>query len=328
MRYWWVNQNQTFAHERAGGYLWSPKRAAGGRRNHFYNTMREVQPGDLVLSFRSTRIVAVGVAKSWCYESPKPVEFGSAGLNWEAVGWRVDVHWTDLQHQVRPAEHIGALRHTLPERYAPLQRDTGHGLQGVYLAEVPAPMMQVLAGIIGYELRLLMDAPPAPLPERVAERPEAAESLKRTWEDHLEKRIITDPYLESTERSALVNARRGQGRFRENVLAIEKACRVTRVDNPEHLVASHCKPWRHADNGERLDGENGLMLTPSIDHLFDRGFITFEDGGLLVVSPVADGASLRRMGVDPGARIIVGTFSSGQKAYLDYHRNEIFLSAG
>jgi len=40
-----------------------------------------------------------------------------------------------------------------------------------------------------------------------------------------------------------------------------------------HLVASHCKPWRDSTNGERLDGENGLLLTQSIDHLFDRGFI-------------------------------------------------------
>ena len=30
MRYWWVNQNQTFRQELAGGYLWSPKRNANG----------------------------------------------------------------------------------------------------------------------------------------------------------------------------------------------------------------------------------------------------------------------------------------------------------
>ena len=41
----------------------------------------------------------------------------------------------------------------------------------------------------------------------------------------------------------------------------------------EHLVASHTKPWRDSTNEERLDGENGLLLTPTIDHLFDKGFI-------------------------------------------------------
>src|SRR5579859_882632 len=72
-------------------------------------------------------------------------------------------------------------------------------------------------------------------------------------------------------RQAIVNARRGQGLFKQRVMAIERRCRVTLVENPLHLVASHCKPWRDATNEERLDGENGLLLTPFIDHLFDRG---------------------------------------------------------
>jgi putative restriction endonuclease len=50
MRYWWVNQNQTYRHEIGGGYLWSPKRNANGARNPFYESMREVAPGDLVFS--------------------------------------------------------------------------------------------------------------------------------------------------------------------------------------------------------------------------------------------------------------------------------------
>ena len=56
MRYWWVNQNQTYRHEVGGGYLWSPKRNANGARNPFYESMREVAPGDLIFSFMDTRI--------------------------------------------------------------------------------------------------------------------------------------------------------------------------------------------------------------------------------------------------------------------------------
>lgn len=93
MRCWWVNQNQTFRHEVEGGYLWSPKRNANGVRNPFYETMREVSPGDLVLSFVDTRIAAIGVAASYCYESPKPLEFGEAGAYWNNVGWRVRVNF-------------------------------------------------------------------------------------------------------------------------------------------------------------------------------------------------------------------------------------------
>jgi hypothetical protein len=147
------------------------------------------------------------------------------------------------------------------------------------------------------------------------------------WEGKLEHEVATDTSIPETTRETIVQARRGQGLFRDRVTAIEKRCRVTGVENPVHLIASHCKPWRDADNEERLDGENGLLLTPSIDHLFDRGFIGFEDGGRLIVSPVAHGPSLLPMGVDAGQPINVGGFTSGQKRFLDFHRNSDLLQA-
>src|SRR2546425_8113392 len=93
--------------------------------------------------------------------------------------------------------------------------------------------------------------------------------------------------------------------------------------DPIHLRASHCKPWRDSSNDERLNGENGLLLTPSIDHLFDRGFISFEDAGTLIVSPVAHKPSLNRMGVETDHVVNVGSFTEGQRPFLDYHRNAV-----
>jgi len=76
-----------------------------------------------------------------------------------------------------------------------------------------------------------------------------------------------------------------------------------------------------------LNGDNGLLLTPSIDHLFDRGFIGFEDNGELIISPVAHRASLERMGIETKAVVNVGGFSSGQKSFLDFHRKMVLLKA-
>jgi hypothetical protein len=73
-------------------------------------------------------------------------------------------------------------------------------------------------------------------------------------------------------------------------------------------------------NEERLDGENGLLLTPTIDQLFDRGFIGFENSGELIVSPVAHAPSLNRMGVATDRVVNVGTFTTGQKHFLEFHR--------
>jgi putative restriction endonuclease len=76
MRYWWINQNQTYRHEVGGGYLWSPKGKTHGERNAFYEFLRELAPGDVVFSFRDTVVAAMRIARSYCYESPKAGEFG------------------------------------------------------------------------------------------------------------------------------------------------------------------------------------------------------------------------------------------------------------
>ena len=278
MRYWWVNQNQTFRHEIEGGYLWSPKRNKNGARNPFYETMREVAPGDLIFSFTDTKILAVGIAQSYCWESPKPLEFGTAGANWENIGWKVKVSFARLANVVRPKDHMGILRPLLPAKYSPLQPD-GNGLQSVYLTEVPASFAGALMGLIGQEVEpiALVARDVSPIP---------TDDLD-VWESRLEQDLVNNIAIPETDRLAIVRARVGQGLFKERVGNIELKCRITGVENPAHLIASHCKPWRDSTNDERLNGENGLLLTPSIDHLFDRGFIGFEDNGTLIISPVA-----------------------------------------
>lgn len=320
-RFWWVNQNQTFEQEVGGGYLWSPKRNSNGVRNRFYENMREVAPGDIIFSFFKTRIPAIGVAVSYAYECPKPSEFGGAGPNWSRIGWKVETCFTRLDYLVRPKEHIDVLRPLLPERYSPLQAN-GNGLQQVYLAEVSQSFAEVLAGLIGQEYQVILGTTRLPNALEI-------EHLQRRgldeWEDHIEEEISSSGAIPETQRIALVKARRGQGTYRKNLLRIEKQCRITKVDNPIHLVGSHIKPWRDCSNEERLDGENGLLLTPSIDHMFDRGFISFNGSGELLVSPRADYVSLSRMGLPVKEHINVGEFTSEQRSYLEFHRDQVLL---
>lgn len=323
MRYWWVNQNQTFEQETRGGYLWSPKRNANDHRNPFYEFMREVAPGDVVFSFYDTRIHAIGIAESFCYECPKPAEFGAAGPNWATVGWKIDVRFARVSAPIRPAEHMNVLAPLLPAKYAPL-RPNGHGLQSIYLTALEANFALTLLTLLGPEARAI--AADAQVLDKAFDSTRAPGQGQTEWEEHLVDAIRDQPIAE-TEKSALILARRGQGLFKQRVRQVEKSCRITGVDRVEHLRASHCKPWRDSTHAERLDGENGLLLTPSIDHLFDRGFISFESNGRLLVSPVADGESLKRMGVRVDTEVNVGTFSSGQRRFLEFHRERVFLEA-
>jgi putative restriction endonuclease len=322
MRYWWVNQNRTFRQEIAGGYLWSPKRNANGGRNPFYESMREVAPGDLIFSFVDTRLAAFGIAKSYCWESPKPAEFGSAGQNWENVGWRVNVSFVPLLNKIRPKDHMEVLRAVLPDRYSPLQAN-GNGIQSIYLTELSLNFAEVLSGLIGNEVRPLFAGGEVDVAVKDG-RIVTGDDLD-VWERRLEEQVESDVSVTETDREAIVRARVGQGLFKQRVMQIETYCRITGVDNLSHLVASHCKPWRDSSNEERLNGENGLLLTPSIDHLFDRGFIGFENSGDLIISPVAHKPSLQRMGVETNRSVNVGKFTEGQRHYLDYHRNSVLL---
>jgi len=320
MRYWWVNQNQTFEQELGGGYLWSPKCKANGARNPFYEQMREVSPGDLVLSFQGTYIRAVGMARSFAYECPKPTEFGTTCANWSQVGWRVDVSFSMLRHQIKPSDHMELLRTELPGKYSPL-KPNGHGMQSVYLTAVPHGLMHALASLIGQEITQLIDA----RVEELTPHDLASDEGLVKWEERIRENLQRDTTIDQTEKEQVILSRRGQGRFKQNVGAFESYCRITKVDRVAHLRASHIMPWRDCHSNEaRLDGENGLLLTPSVDHLFDRGFISFENSGRLLVSPVVHAESLLKMGI-PEQGHDCGGFTEGQRKYLEFHRDSVFL---
>lgn len=319
MRYWWVNQNQTYTAEIAGGYVWSPKRRADGAQNQFYENMREVAPGDVVFSFNNTLIAALGIAASTCFEAPKPAEFGA---QWSNLGWKVNVDWHIVEQPIRPKDHINRLRPHLPPKYSPLGED-GNGRQAVYLAEIGDGFANELLALVrenGNSVAFLDADMRASI---LAGRMEA----ERAAIDAVVERELSESPIEETEKEQLIMSRRGQGRFRQRVAQVERRCRVTHIDAPAFLIASHIKPWRVCNNDERIDGNNGLLLAPHIDFLFDRGYISFEDNGDLIRSPVLDVGVLTRFGLPADGPVNCGTFTEGQRAYLAHHRREVLLRA-
>lgn len=141
-------------------------------------------------------------------------------------------------------------------------------------------------------------------------------------ENAAEQQIQQRTDIGPTEKLNLIKSRRGQGIFRENLEKIEKRCRVTGVLDRRHLRASHIKSWRVCDDREKLDGSNGLLLSPHLDHLFERGYISFSDNGELLVSKDLNRAVLASWGITLPRN--VGAFSQEQRRYLEYHRAHAF----
>ena len=326
-RYWWVNHKQTVRQEIEHQYLWSPKRSKRAR-NRFYENMRLASPGDLVLSYADGLVRYVGRVAEFAFTAPKPSEFGSTGANWSDEGWLLPVFWTEIHPAVRPKDILDVLGPLLPDTHSPIRPETGDGNQGAYLAEIGKSAFDAVVAETAVNYTLL---------RRGGENSLTFQAVKETLDDKVQESIEANAGLDSTERQAVIQARRGQGRFRANVEAVERHCRLTKITNPTLLIASHIKPWRSCKTAnERLDGMNGLLLTPDADLLFDRGFITFEDEGDVIVSPRFDSEDLRRLGLGDLVMHRLGfgeaqrpwqteAFGERQRQYLAYHRAEVYV---
>ena len=125
-----------------------------------------------------------------------------------------------------------------------------------------------------------------------------------------------------TTREQLVQARLGQGEFRQALIAHWRGCAVTGCSILEALKASHIKPWRVSSKAERLNPDNGLLLTANLDALFDAGLITFSDGGMLRISSQLGRAAQVTLGLRPRMRL--RRVEEEHRRFLRWHRDHVF----
>ena len=146
--------------------------------------------------------------------------------------------------------------------------------------------------------------------------------------DHAEVASVIENYanLQETERSAIVKSRIGQGLFRKELIKkYNSGCVITGINEKKLLIASHIKPWAVCTNAERLSIENGLLLSPTFDKLFDCGLISFADSGRILISS--------QLSVDVVSKLHISesdTFnlkaSQELKQNLEYHRDVVFTT--
>lgn len=142
-------------------------------------------------------------------------------------------------------------------------------------------------------------------------------------------KIAEQPLLEielgSTTALKLTSVRTKQELFKRRLLDVEKQCRMTKIMDLRFLRASHIKPWSACETGDqRTDGNNGLLLTPHADLLFDRGWISFEGKGRLRIATDLPGNVRAKIGLNLREGRNCGQFNKNQQKYLDFHREHIF----
>ena len=144
-------------------------------------------------------------------------------------------------------------------------------------------------------------------------------------ERKIEGTIAKSKHLTVTEKQMLIKSRIGQGIFRDGLIEkYEGKCVITGIDKTRLLIASHIKPWAICDNEERIDTENGLLLCPNMDRLFDYGLITFTDEGKMNISSFVGEQNIERLHISKN--MVVNLKASKRLLkYLEYHRDTLFL---
>ena len=124
------------------------------------------------------------------------------------------------------------------------------------------------------------------------------------------------------DKEAVVKQRVGQGAFRTLLSDRYDGCSISQclVHTLSLLRASHIKPWSKSSDEEKVDIDNGFLLCPDHDALFDKRLISFDDDGKIIISDSLDEVEKKYLNVRDDMTI---SLTEGNKKYLKYHRKRM-----
>lgn len=309
--FWWIAHGKSFDLEVWDrGFIWRPSKTKTGREWLPYENIKKLSIGDIIFSYSKSNLRAIGIVKSSYIECKRP-EFFEDIFEEGILGYSCNVNFIKLapKDRLRIKEFYAELKSVLPVKYSPICK-TGYSTIN-YVTQLNCELVNKLIQL-------------SPAYEEIISC-----LINNTPYYYLNSGAIKDieeirknTLISSTERAQLIISRLGQGKFKKNVSEIEKKCRITGVSNINFLIASHIKPWSDSNDVERLDGNNGFLLAPHIDNLFDSGYISFNDNGDLLISSELDSEIIIKYRLK--TVLNVGVFSEKQKEYLNHHRHNIY----
>jgi len=295
MAFFWVNLGQSFKEVAVQNFLWAPAYVVGsnGKKkiNAGWEPVKDVKAGDVIICNRAQTIIYVAVARGAAASKMRPQT--RAFDKWNEDGFQIDVDLTVLSPAVSVANFKKTLMEIHNEECSPALFTKKGTLSQQYMVRIPDGAGALILSHLG----------------------DAELNVCEQVDGHKKGSL-----KQGSTRETVAQARVGQGQFRENVLSLWKnACPVSGLDKPELLTASHIVPWSLSNGVEKIDPNNGLPLSPAVDKMFDRGYVSFDDQGQLLVNTSALSAQdLQRLGVAANAKI--KGLNAQQKSYLARHR--------
>jgi len=264
-----------------------------GAAKSIWQFVHEIQEGDIVVAnLGKGRVVGIGIVASEYLppDDPRnPNKTSERHRHVRKVEWLID----------KPTEiDEGLFGYRIPPTVLPLSHDQVAEILKAYLLEYP-------------DLKEPID--------HIFDRRDGSSPRNEVFEDLEDLSNRND--IKATTKQALIDARLGQGKFRNAVLQQwGQRCAVTSSATEKAIRASHIKPWRDSTNDERLDPNNGLPLIASLDALFDAGLISFEASGRLIVSPGLNVRERQIFGIEKSS--LTKPPNARMAAFLAYHRKK------
>jgi len=296
MDFYWVNIGGSFDEVKEHSFLWAPSYTLNQNGNKTVNAgwkhVPDVKKGDIFFCYKGKQIIYLARAISNAHEADRPET--RAFRSWKTEGYRIDVELTILDVPLNIAEFKYDIIDRFNEQCSPKLFGTKNEVSQSYLISIPKSMATLILDNLGGDFSDVFET-----------------------SSFTEKKINNS---QEREREARIKARVGQGQFRKDVLSHwNNTCPVTGVNSPNLLIASHIHSWFLSDSDEKIDGFNGLLLSPNADKLFDKGLISFSCDGSILVSPNLSTDTLIALGISEKTKII--GLTPKHYFYLEKHRS-------
>ncbi|CAG9186724.1 HNH endonuclease [Cupriavidus pampae] len=293
--FYWVNVGKTIKEVLKGSFLWAPKesRTKSGkpRRLEHWDNVATVRSGDIIFCCHDQVISHIAQATHNAYSKERPATRSFS--EWEKTGNRVDVELHKLETPIHRDDIAAGFVSLYDQQCKPSIFTRDATITQIYMSMLPKE-----AGVYLLELADLM----------------------KQFEADFVDRVVAKRKLSKTTKETIVRARIGQGPFRADLLRRwNRKCSLTGLSNTDLLIASHIHAWTLSDNDQRIDPDNGLLLAPHIDRLFDRGLISFDDDGQLLISPTLKQGDCELLALDKYTKL--RHITAENRRYMALHRD-------
>lgn len=163
-----------------------------------------------------------------------------------------------------------------------------------------------------------------------------SEYIPTTWQNFLQTRELPFKYKDNENENIIPSNitnnhpenigyrmtvyRKTQSKFRNRLLERESGCQLCNLSVSSLLVASHIVPWAISDNIQKTDLNNGLLFCISHDALFDKGYISFNKNGDIIISNGLPTSEFDRLNINEKMSI---NLPIEQEQYMRIHRLSI-----